>query len=86
MEAVESKASHLSGMAVGQVAVIGPMEMGSGEARRLRAMGFCPGRSLRVLRRGRVMVVMVPGTRLALSAELAATIPVFVTGGGCPEA
>lgn len=67
----------LRDQAPGEVALIGSFAVDKAEELRLRAMGFCPGRSVRVLRRGRVMVVMVPGTRLALNAELASKITVY---------
>lgn len=46
----------------------------SAEAARLRALGFCQGRRVEVLRTGPTWVVRLLGSRIGLSHELAASV------------
>ncbi|MEQ8849470.1 FeoA family protein [Botrimarina sp.] len=46
----------------------------SAESVRLRALGFCQGRRVEVLRTGPTWVVRVLGSRIGLSRELASSV------------
>ena len=51
------------------------VEMGeAGNTKRLKSMGICLGRTLEVLKSGDPLIVKVYGTRIGLSARLAAEI------------
>ncbi len=46
----------------------------STDANRLKALGFCEGREVEVLRKGRSWVVRVLGSRVGLSSQLACAV------------
>lgn len=50
------------------------VEGDSSDSQRLKALGFCEGREIQILRTGRSWVVRVLGSRVGLSSQLAAII------------
>lgn len=57
-------------------ATVCEVRSGFAEVVRLKAMGVCRGRRVRVMRRGDPLILEVLGTRLGLSSRLAAQVDV----------
>lgn len=50
------------------------VEGDSSDSQRLKALGFCEGREVQILRTGRSWIVRVLGSRVGLSSQLAAIV------------
>ncbi|TWT88663.1 FeoA domain protein [Pseudobythopirellula maris] len=63
-------------MAAGSVCRVECVSGDAYESTRLRSLGICEGRELRVVRAGNPLIVGVLGTRVGLSQQLAASVRV----------
>ena len=63
----------------GCVARIAEFDVEPADATRLKAMGICVGRQVQLVQAGDPLIVRVLGTRVGLSARLAAGIGVVAT-------
>jgi len=78
---------RLSDIEPGQMAVVLDLDVAAEESDRLKAMGLCAGRRLQLIKRGDPLIVRVVGTRIGLSARLAACVMVELCHpqqGACP--
>ena len=65
-------------------AVVRRVDSDSADTQRLQTLGLCPGRQVEVIRQGNPLIVRVFGSRLGLSAELAARVLVEPCSPRCP--
>ena len=57
-----------------ECAVVRRVDAGTDDMGRLQAMGVCAGRTLELIQRGDPLIVRVLGTRIGVSARLAARV------------
>lgn len=81
---------ELSAVPPGSVALVHRVDAPEGDAERLKRLGVCIGRRLMVVQHGDPLIVRVHGTRIGLSARLAACVRVHPccreAGAVLPEA
>lgn len=78
---------RLSDLEPGQMAIVLDLDVAAQESDRLKAMGLCAGRRLQLIKQGDPLIVRVVGTRIGLSARLAASVSVEACHpeqGACP--
>ena len=75
------KATALPELAPGRVARIAEFDVEPADETRLKAMGICVGRQVQLIQAGDPLILRVLGTRVGLSARLAAGIGVVATAG-----
>ena len=66
----------LASVAAAQVWLIVSIDAPPHDAARLMALGLCPGRKVEVVKQADPLIVRVVGTRIGISARLAATVSV----------
>jgi Fe2+ transport system protein FeoA len=57
-----------------ECAVVRRVDAGSDDMGRLQAMGVCAGRTLELIQRGDPLIIRILGSRIGLSARLAARV------------
>lgn len=73
---VDGSTRPLPELAVGEAATVAGVRAEDVDAARLKSMGICIGRRIELVKAGDPLIVRILGTRVGLSARLAAAVDV----------